>query len=126
MEQSGVPPGEVEQGKAGLAIQLLGGFRLWRDGRELSGPWRTEKARTLVKLLALTMGYVLHRDQVIEWLWPETDPEAAANNLYFVIHAARRVLDGGATGALATCLVFRDGLLRLVPQGGLTTDVAAF
>ena len=117
--------GVGEVAGSGLAIRLLGGFAVLRDGVPLTGPWRTEKARTLVKLLALAPDQLLHRDQALEYLWPELDPAAAANNLYFTLHAARRMLDAaGGTGA--TSLIFRAGLLRLAPPGGLATDVAAF
>src|SRR5690349_18350259 len=79
----------AEAAAPGLTIRLLGGFAIARGDVSLHGPWRTEKARALVKLLALAPDLTLHRDQVLEWLWPEQDPAAAANNLYFVIHAAR-------------------------------------
>lgn len=111
---------------AGLELRLLGGFAVLRRGVPLTAPWRTDKARTLVKLLALAPGHALHREQVLEWLWPGRDPATAANNLYFVVHATRRVLDDGAGALGTTSLRFRDGVLRLAPPGGLATDVAAF
>ena len=36
--------------------------------------WKSRRARSLVKLLALAPGHRLHRDQVIEALWPEFRP----------------------------------------------------
>jgi predicted ATPase/DNA-binding SARP family transcriptional activator len=109
-----------------LVIRLLGGFGVTRAGTAVAGPWRGEKARALVKLLALAPDHVLHRDQILDHLWPELEPAAAANNLYFTLHVARRALAGAAGDVAAPDLVLRDGLLRLAPPGGLTTDVAAF
>jgi len=78
---------------ADVAIRLLGGFSAAVDGEEV-GPraWRLKKARELVKLLALAPGHRLHREQIMDALWQEHEPGAAANNLYQAVHAARRVL----------------------------------
>src|SRR5436190_5723637 len=56
--------------------------------------WRLRKAKTLVKLLALAPGHRLHRDAVVDVLWPDQDPAAATNNLHQAMHAARRALGG--------------------------------
>jgi DNA-binding SARP family transcriptional activator len=54
-----------------MRIEVLGGFRLWVGPRVTEeGRWRLRKANTLVKLLALSAGHRLHREQVIEALWP--------------------------------------------------------
>jgi hypothetical protein len=78
---------------AGLRIWLLGGFRV-SVGREriVDTRWRLRKARSLVKLLALAPGHRLHREQIIELLWPELTTDAAANQLRKALHEARRVL----------------------------------
>jgi predicted ATPase len=80
-----------------VAIELLGGFAAKR-GEELVDPavWRLRKGRELVKLLALAPGHRLHREQLMDALWPELDPAAAANNLHQVVHVARRALGAEA------------------------------
>ena len=75
-----------------LSIKLLGGFAVLVDGEPVGVRWRLRKGRDLVKLLALAPGHRLHREQLMEALWPASDPAAAANNLNQVVHAARRVL----------------------------------
>src|SRR3954454_3253245 len=54
--------------------------------------WRLRKAKTLVKLLALAPGHRLHRDALLDELWPDQDPAAGTNNLHQALHAARRAL----------------------------------
>jgi len=77
-----------------LQIRLLGGFRVTVGGRDVPDTdWHLRKAKTLVKLLALTPGHRLHRDQLMDLLWPELDVDAAANQLRKALHEARRVLD---------------------------------
>ena len=61
----------------------------------------------LVKLLALAPGHRLHREQLLDALWPELDPVAAANNLHQVVHVARRALGADA-------IETREELLTLV------------
>ncbi|MGZ4354172.1 MAG: ATP-binding protein [Gaiellaceae bacterium] len=58
--------------------------------------WRLKKARELVKLLALAPDHRLHREQVMDVLWRDRDPAAAANNLHQAVHVARRALDPAA------------------------------
>src|SRR5581483_11275012 len=77
-----------------LRIQLLGGFRVAAGERAIDeAAWRLRKARALVKLLALTPDHSLHREQVIEALWPDLEPAAASNNLRQALFVARRALD---------------------------------
>src|SRR5690348_11526378 len=89
-------------------IQLLGSFQMTLGTRVLvAGDWR-RKAAHLVKLLALTDGRSLSRDQVLEILWPESEPEAAANNFYQTLHMARTILAGGARKQQAQWLRLHD------------------
>jgi predicted ATPase len=90
-----------------VKIGLLGGFGASIGGAAVpDGAWRLRKARELVKLLALARGHRLHREQVMDALWPELDPAAAANNLNQAVHVARRALGADAIEA-------REGLLLL-------------
>jgi DNA-binding SARP family transcriptional activator len=73
-----------------LAIRLLGGFSVAVDGVAISGDaWRSRRAADVVKLLALAPGRRMHRAQVMEALWPESEPEASGTNLRKALHFAR-------------------------------------
>lgn len=77
-----------------LRIRLLGGFRVSVGSRVVDdGEWRLRKAKALVKLLALAPGHRLHREQILDRLWPDLDADAAANQLRKTLHETRRVLD---------------------------------
>ena len=93
--------GQAGRPQAALRIELLGGFRVAAGEVTVNeAAWRLRKARGLIKLLALTPEHSLHREQVIETLWPESDPAAAANNLRQALFVARRALDScGEDGA---------------------------
>jgi DNA-binding SARP family transcriptional activator len=76
-----------------VRVWLLGGFRVSVGSRTIEeGAWPLRKAAALVKLLALAPGHRLHREQVMDFLWPDLGRRAASNNLRQVVHAARRTL----------------------------------
>ncbi len=109
-----------------LRIQVLGGFLVWVAG--LPAPqaaWRQRRAAAILKLLALERGHRLHREQVQDTLWPELDPDAAANNLRGALLVARRTLE--SAGAPPGVFLTRDGdTLVLGPLEQIHVDVAAF
>jgi DNA-binding SARP family transcriptional activator len=76
-----------------LEISLLGGFRVTVDGRTV-GPdeWRNRRAADVVKLLALAPGHRMHREQLMDALWPSLGLEAGGANLRKAVHFARRAL----------------------------------
>ena len=64
---------------APLHVGLLGGFRVTRAEVPLpDSAWQRRSAKTLTKLLATRASHTLHRDQVLEILWPDVDVECAA------------------------------------------------
>jgi predicted ATPase/DNA-binding SARP family transcriptional activator len=106
-----------------VRVRLLGGFDASAGERSVpAGAWRLRKARTLVKLLALEAAHSLHRDQVIDTLWPDLGSDAGRNNLHQVIHAARRAMSTlGVDGAAV--LSMQDDLLTLGRDLPVVTDV---
>src|SRR5437667_8477027 len=88
---------------ADLRLELLGGFRVAVGGRPVPDEaWRRRKAAGLVKLLALAPAHRLHREQAMDALWPELEPDAAAANLRKAVHYARRALDGEGANLIAS------------------------
>ncbi len=77
-----------------LEIRLLGLFRVAVDGVPLEERrWGRRAAKQLIKILALQPRHQLHREQLMELLWPAEDADAAANSLHKALHAARRALE---------------------------------
>ena len=108
-----------------VRIRLFGSFAVAGESEIPAGAWRLRKAKSLVKLLALSPGRRLHREQVMELLWPERDPEAAANNLHQALYVARRALAAAGADA-STVLPLREDMLVLAPDGGVEVDVDVF
>jgi predicted ATPase/DNA-binding SARP family transcriptional activator/DNA-binding CsgD family transcriptional regulator len=109
-----------------VRIRLLGGFSVSVGSRTIEGSaWRLRKSASLVKLLALSSGHRMRREQVLEMLWPELGRRAAANNLRQALYAARRALEPERV-ADSHYLVSQDESLALCPRGELWVDVDAF
>jgi DNA-binding SARP family transcriptional activator len=104
-----------------VEIQLLGRFSVVVDGAPVSGDaWRSRRAADVVKLLALAPAHRLHRMEVMEALWPESDPEASGTNLRKALHFAR--LAAGDERSVAN----ERGVLELWPDARVDTDVERF
>jgi predicted ATPase/DNA-binding SARP family transcriptional activator len=108
-----------------VQIRLLGGFDVERGGQSIQpGTWRLRKARTLVKLLALTRDQRLHREVLLDSLWPGRDPTSAVNNLHQALHIARRVLADNRSSD--GWLELRDDVVSLHANGLVDVDVRRF
>lgn len=115
-----------ESHDAALRLTLLGGFHVRVHDRDIPAVgWQRRKAAALVKLLALAPGHRLHREQVMELLWPDHEPEQAANSLYQALHAARRTLAGDEAGSDGS-LILRDQVVQFAPGLATWVDVVAF
>ncbi|MGZ8438278.1 MAG: BTAD domain-containing putative transcriptional regulator, partial [Candidatus Limnocylindrales bacterium] len=109
-----------------MRVRVLGGFDVEVDGRPVpSSAWRLRKASELVRVLCVAPGHRLHREQLVEQLWPDRPSDAALNNLHQAIHVARSAL-GPKEDAAQGILVLRDGVLALCPDGDLWIDMEAF
>jgi DNA-binding SARP family transcriptional activator len=104
---------------AGLRLWLLGGFWAEVGGQPVpERRWHRRKACSLVKLLALAPRHRLHREQLMDILWPGLPPDAAGANLRKAVHFARQAIG-------AEALRSRDDSIWLEP-GGLWVDADAF
>jgi DNA-binding SARP family transcriptional activator len=79
---------------SGIRVQLFGEFRVASRGRELpQGAWRQRKPAALVKLLAPAPRHRLHREQVMDALWPDLAADAPAANLRKALHYVLRLCE---------------------------------
>jgi DNA-binding SARP family transcriptional activator len=77
-----------------LRMRLLGGFRV--EHADMTRPvsdWQRRSARTLTKLLATCPEHALHREQILDILWPGADVDSALNSFGKALHAARHAFE---------------------------------
>ncbi len=119
---------------AAVRIELFGEFRVTVGGREIPAEaWRQRKPAALVKLLALTPRHRLHREQVMDALWPELPPAPAAANLRKALHNARRAAGEGLIASVGELLslpaeawVDVDAFRTAADSARRTRDVEAY
>jgi len=104
-----------------VEIDLLGGFAVRVEGRPIpANEWRRRRAASLVKLLALAPRRTLHREQVIDALWPDTAIDDAGPRLHKAAHFARRTLGD------SSALVLSGDTVSLFPGACVVVDVDEF
>src|SRR5829696_2878214 len=109
-----------------VRVRMLGGFSVSVGNRALrEDAWRLRKVASLVKLLTLAPGHRLHREQVMDLLWPDSGKKTASNNLRGALHALRRSLAISPTTG-SRYLLSEDESLVMCPNGELWVDVEAF
>jgi predicted ATPase/DNA-binding SARP family transcriptional activator len=109
-----------------LQIHLLGDFRV-RIGDQIVDPsrWKLRKAKTLVKLLALAPNHRLHREKLMDLLWPEHDLKAATDSLHQTLHTLRGILEPYCSNP-RLYIQFENELISLCPDTPLWIDLEAF
>ncbi|WP_432479645.1 ATP-binding protein [Nocardioides sp. GXQ0305] len=104
-----------------VQVRLLGRFEVEVEGRPVPAPaWRRQSASRLVALLAIQPSHRLHREQVIDALWPDLPPETGAARLHAASSYARTALDDRRT------IVVSKGSVTLLPGADVEVDVARF
>lgn len=104
-----------------ITLTLLGRFELLVDGVAVPDrAWARRHAAALVKVLALAPGRRLHREQVLDQLWPEDTLDEAAPKLHKAAHYARRAID------LADAVVLHDEHVLFCPDHDVVVDAVRF
>ncbi len=111
-----------------LRIRALGPLEIAAGHRELAhGRWRSARALRLFQLLLIHRFRWVPRDVVVDTLWPETDPDKAANSLWQTIHVLRRALEPNLARPRASSYIrLNNELCRLEPGEGYVYDVEEF
>jgi DNA-binding SARP family transcriptional activator/uncharacterized protein (DUF1810 family) len=124
---TGLPSVEYHPGYT-LHVRTLGRFVLFRGTEEVSSrEWQREKARSLFQLLIVNRKRYLHRDQILDALWPGLDSDAASSHFKVVFNAMLNVIEPGRPPRLNSFLINREGpLYGLNPLSGAWVDADEF
>lgn len=119
-------PTDDRSAEAQLHVRLLGEFAVSFAGNSVApAAWTRRGARQLVKLLAVQPRQRLHREEIIDALWPDHDPTVAAGSLRALLHLARRAIATVAPADLA--ILAREGDEVALQSPGLAwIDARAF
>lgn len=124
MESAGGRPASP----AVLYFHCFGRFRILIDGREIpSRSFARQKSLAVLKVLVAHRGRPLHREWLVDYLWPEADPTLGSNNLRVVLHDLRRALEPSLKKGEPSSFILTQGdLLYLDPSDRCWVDVEEF
>jgi DNA-binding SARP family transcriptional activator len=114
---------------ASLRIQTLGSFRLWRDGIEIEpSAWGREKALHLFQFLVTVRRRTshLHKEQIIDRLWPELDPEEGDRDFKVALNTIFKVLEPERLPRTESRFIHRQGLIYSLNLAETWVDADAF
>lgn len=103
-------PTPLERKAPFLDIRCLGPFMVLRDGRLVPlEQFGRRRSLTLLKILLTRYGRQVHREELMELLWPEADPRSANALLNVVVHYLRRGLEPSAPDSQPSSFIRRKG-----------------
>jgi DNA-binding SARP family transcriptional activator len=112
---------DAERAAPLVEISMLGGFQLVIDGHRVAPKSLARRdPMRVATFLALAPNRRVHREQLIDALWPDASFESVANRLHKAAHFVRK-----ATG-LADSVVLAGDTVALFPNAQVETDVATF
>ena len=104
-----------------IHVTLLGRFAVTVGGTPVAdASWKRRHAAAVVKVLALAPARRLHREQVIDLVWPQDTIAEAVPKLHKAAHFARRAL------GVPDAVVLRGDQVVLCPGGSVTVDAVQF
>ncbi len=111
-----------------LRLQLLGSFQAWRGIEEIAAQdWKRKKARQLFLLLATYQPAMLEREQIVEMVWPELEPEQAQRDFKIAYSSLLNVLEPARERNAPSAFIVRDdSRYGLRPEADLWLDTAVF
>ncbi|BBA70270.1 AfsR/SARP family transcriptional regulator [Geobacter sulfurreducens] len=88
-----------ERGEEGPALHInsFGGLSISYHGAPISIVWESQKARILFCYLLISYDQWLHRDKLIEMIWPGCDLSSGAKNFKTTLSRLRKSFSGPRT-----------------------------
>jgi DNA-binding SARP family transcriptional activator len=112
----------ADHGLPPLYATFFGRFAIFRAGERL----HLGQSRAVVELcryLIARSGEPVQREEIIELLWPDAEPERALHRLHVAVSGLRRILD--APGAVKSVIQLEDERYTIADEA-ITTDCALF
>lgn len=112
---------------AALRLQTLGGFRVWLSGTEIApAAWGREKAVQLFQFLVTLRRRPLHKEEIIDRLWPDLDRETGDRDFKVALSAVNNTLEPKRSRRAAPRFIRRHGLAYGLAPDDIWIDADAF
>jgi LuxR family maltose regulon positive regulatory protein len=123
----GLPKVELHPGFQ-LRVTTLGSFQAWRGIQPIpANGWHREKSRQLFQLLLTFRNAPLDRDQIIDYLWPNLEPQVAQRNFKVALNNLYQVLEPEREPGSNSAFIYREGTIyNLRPGADIWLDCDEF
>ena len=112
---------------APLRVQTLGSFRVWSNGEELlPTAWGREKAIHLFQFLLTLRRRFLHKEQVIDRLWPDLDTDRGDRDFKVALNAINKALEPRRAAWGEARFIRRHGLAYGLNLESVWLDIEIF
>lgn len=113
--------------KIELRIHTLGGFRAWLGEGEIPpSAWVREKALHLIQLLVTKRKKRLHKEQIIQLLWPELEPETGDRDFRVALNALQRTIEPDRPPRAPSKFIIRSELTYQLNREVIWIDIDEF
>lgn len=110
-----------------LRIHTLGGFRIWRGSEEIpASAWGRDKAVQLFQLFVTRRRSQLHKEQIIDLLWPDADYDAGDRDFKVALNAVQKALEPERAPRAPSRYILRRETSYLLTPGETWLDAEAF
>ncbi len=123
LAQQFAPSGD-EPSAQPLHVHCLGRFEVTVSGHELDLEGLRPRARALFKMLAIHTGSAVHRETIVDALWPDGAADSGIHNLQVAVSAIRKTL--ARAGVPDEFGVQRHGEAYRLALPGTASDLAEF
>jgi DNA-binding SARP family transcriptional activator len=106
-----------------MSVFMLSQFRVL-VGEELAENWLNNKSKSIFKYLVTYKNTPVHKERLMDLLWPDSDPELARNNLNVAIHNLRKTLT--INKDYPQIISFKDNTYFINPEIALWSDNESF
>lgn len=113
--------------KAGLRIQTLGAFQVWRDGLPIHAKdWVRDKSVQLFQfLLTVRNRRGLHKEQIVDQIWEEEDIKTANQHFKAALHGMNKALEPNRKSRTESRFIIRQGLTYQINLNEVWVDTEA-
>lgn len=111
-----------------LYVKTLGGFKLLRQGQEITAQeWHRKAAKQLLFLLLTMRTLPVEKEKLMLFLWPDAEKKVAQGNFKVVLNELTKILEPDRKPrADSKFIIKQDASLQLVMNEDCQTDVALF
>ena len=119
--------GLVEAGATApsMVVRCFGAFTMEVQGELLDLHGVKPRARSLLRLLVVNQGRLLHWEALVEALWPETSPAAGKRSLQVAVSAIRQLVEPGSSPDSSFLTRVGDAYCLTLPDDA-RVDIVAF